>query len=141
MTALSILQPFREVTSLQERINQIFRDISPEMDLFEQSLLAPISLTPKTDIYEEDDKVVLEMEAPGLRQEEISLTVEGNALTISGEHKQHEERKKGRYQRVERSYGSFSRTFVLPATVDANSIEAQYEHGILHISMVKKMDA
>lgn len=141
MTALSIWQPFREVTSLQEQVNQIFRDIFPEMDSLEQSLLAPMSVAPKTDIYEEDDKVVLEMEAPGLREEDIHLTVEGNTLTISGERKQKEERKKGRYQRVERYYGSFSRTFNLPATVDPNSIQASYEHGVLHISMSKKAEA
>lgn len=141
MTALSIWQPFREVTSLQERVDQIFRDVFPEMDGLERSLLAPMSLAPKTDIYEEDDKIILEMEAPGLREENINLTVEGNMLTISGERKQNEERKKGRYQRVERYYGSFSRTFTLPATVDPNNIEASYEHGVLYVSMSKKAEA
>lgn len=141
MTALSIWQPFREVTSLQEQVNQIFRNVFPEVDSLEQSLLASASIAPKADIYEEDDRIVLEMEAPGLKQEDINLTVEGNTLTISGERKQNEERKKGRYQRVERYYGSFSRTFTLPATVDLNSIEASYEHGVLHISMTKKAEA
>jgi len=141
MTAMSIWRPFREATSLQEQVNQIFRDVFPEMDSLEQSLLAPMSLAPKTDIYEEDDRVILEMEAPGIREEDINLTVEGNTLTISGERKQKEERKQGRYQRVERTYGSFSRSFTLPATVDPNSIEARYEHGVLHISMSKKAEA
>ncbi len=141
MTALSIWRPFREATSLQEHVNQIFRDVFPEMDSLEQSLLAPVSLAPKTDIYEEDDKVVLEMEAPGLREEDINLTIEGATLTINGERRQDEKRKKGRYQRVERYYGSFSRTFTLPATVDPNTIEASYEHGVLHVSMSKKADA
>lgn len=140
MTALSIRQAFREVTSLQEHVNQIFRETLPGLESLEQSLLAPMSLAPKTDIYEEDDKVVLEMEAPGLREEDINLTVEGNMLTISGERQQREERK-GRYQRVERYYGSFSRTFTLPATVDLNSIEGSYEHGVLQVSMAKKPEA
>lgn len=146
MTALSIWQPFREVTSLQENVNQIFRDVFsddvfPKMNSLEQSLLAPVSLAPKTGIYEQDDKVQLEMEAPGIREEDINLTVEGNTLTISGERRQKEERKKGRYQRVERYYGSFYRTFTLPAAVDTNSIRASYEHGVLHVSMSKKADA
>ena len=141
MTAISIWRPFREVTSLQEHVNQIFRDVFPEMDSLEQSLLAPASLAPRTDIYEEDDKIVLEMEAPGLREEDINLTVDGNTLTISGERKQNQERRKGRYQRVERYYGSFSRTFTLPATVDPNSIQASYEHGVLHVLMSKKAEA
>lgn len=146
MTALSIWQPFREVTSLQEHVNQIFSDVFsdevfPKMDSLEQSLLAPVSLAPKTDIYEQDDKVLLEMETPGIRQEDINLTVEGNTLTISGERKQNVEQKNGRHQRVERHYGRFSRTFTLPATVDTNSIQASYEHGVLHVSMSKKADA
>jgi HSP20 family protein len=146
MTAINIWRPFREVTSLQEHVNQLFRDVFsddvfPKMDSLEESLLATTSLTPKTDVYEEDDKILLEMEAPGLREEDINLTIEGNTLTISGERKQNEERKKGRYQRFERYYGSFSRTFTLPATVDPNSIRAEYEHGVLHVSMSKKAEA
>ena len=108
---------------------QIFRDVFPKMDSLEQSLLAPVSFAPKTDMYEQDDKVLLEMEAPGIREEAINLSVERNTLTISGERKQNEERKKRRYQRVERYYGSFSRTFALPAMVDTNRIRASYEHG------------
>ena len=146
MTAISIVRPFREVASLQEHVNQLFRDvfsddIFPSMDSLEQSLLAPMSLAPKTDIYEEDERVVLEMEAPGLREEDINLTVEGNTLTVTGERRQNEERKKGCYQRVERYYGSFSRTFTLPATIDPNSIQACYEHGVLHVSMSKRAKA
>jgi len=141
MTALNILRPFREVTSFSEHINQVFRDVLPEMESLEQSLLAPMSLAPKTDVYEEADRIVLELEAPGLREEDVNLTLEGNALTISGERKRSDDRKEGRYQRVERYYGSFSRTFTLPSTVDPNSIEANYEHGVLHISMSKRADA
>lgn len=141
MTALSIWRPFREVTSLPEHINQVFRDVFPEMDSLEQSLLAPLSLAPKTDVYEDADRIVLELEAPGLREEDLNLTLEGNTLTISGERKRDDDRKEGRYQRVERYYGSFSRTFTLPSTVDPNSIEAKYEHGVLHVSMAKRADA
>ena len=141
MTALNIWQPFREVTSLQEHVNQIFGDVFSEMDSLEQSLVAPASLALRTDIYEEDDKLVLEMEAPGLREQDITLAVEGNTLTISGERRQNEERKKGRYQRAERYYGSFSRTFTLPAAVNADRIQASYEHGVLHVSMPKKAEA
>lgn len=114
MTALSILRPFREVTSLPEQINQVFRDVFSDMDSLEKSLLAPMSLAPKTDVYEEADRIVLEMEAPGLKEEDLNLTLEGNTLTIGGERKRNDERKEGRYQRVERFYGSFSRTSTLP---------------------------
>jgi HSP20 family protein len=141
MTAISIWRPFREVTSLQEQVHHVFRNVFPELDSLEQSLLAPMSLAPKTDIYEEDDKVILEMEAPGLREEDIHLTVEGNTLTISGQRQQNEERTKGRYQRVERTWGSFSRAFTLPGTIDPDTVEARYVQGVLHVSMSKKAEA
>jgi HSP20 family protein len=96
---------------------------------------------PRTDVYEEDDRIVLEIEMPGIKVEDIHLTLEGNALSISAERKIENDRKPDRYQRVERYYGSFSRTFTLPATVDPDSVEAKYEHGILHVSMAKKANA
>jgi HSP20 family protein len=64
------------INSFPEHINQIFHDVFPEMDSLEQSLLAPMSLAPKTDVYEEADRIVLEMEAPGLKQEDLNLTLD-----------------------------------------------------------------
>jgi len=139
MSAITRWQPFRELFSLQERMNQVFNDFIPEMN-------EPLSITtswfaPKTDIYEEDDRIVLDMELPGMREEDLNLTLEGNTLTVSGERKMEKERKQDRYHRIERSYGGFARTFSLPATVDQNAVEAKYESGVLHVSMVKRADA
>jgi HSP20 family protein len=141
MTALTQWQPFREITSLQERMNQMFHDAFSGLDSWEPTSLSSSSFVPRTDIYEEDDKVVLDIETPGMREEDLNITLEGNTLTVDGERKMENERKKDRYQRVERWYGSFSRTFTLPGTIDPNSIEAKYEHGILHVTMTKKADA
>lgn len=140
MTALTQWQPFREITSLQERMNQLFRDAFSGLDSQEPGLLTS-SFVPKTDIYEEDDKMVLEIEAPGMREEDLNITLEGNTLTISGERKFEDERKKDRYHRVERWYGNFARSFTLPGTVDPNRVEAKYEHGVLYVTMAKKADA
>ena len=138
MSAITRWQPFRELTSLQERMNQVFNDFFPEMN--ETSLTASW-FAPKTDVYEEDDRIVLDMELPGMREEDLNLTLEGNTITVSGERKMEKERKQDRYHRVERSYGTFSRTFSLPATVDQNAVEAKYENGVLHVSMIKRADA
>ena len=139
MPAITRWQPFREFASLQERMNQLFNDFFPEMN--EQSSLTASAFAPRTDVYEEDEHIVLDMELPGMRQEDLNLTLEGNMLTICGERKIEQERKRDRYDRIERSYGNFSRTFTLPATVDQNSVEAKYENGILHVSMTKRADA
>ena len=139
MTVLTRWQPFRELTSLQERVNQLFGDFFPEMNPDPSSLTASW-FSPKTDVYEEDDRIVLDMEVPGIREEDINLTLEGNSLTITGE-RNVERDHKDRYQRIERYRGSFSRTFSLPAAVDPDSIEARYDRGVLHVTMAKKPDA
>jgi HSP20 family protein len=130
MPALTRWQPFREVTSLQERMNQLFNDFFPEMN--DPSSLTASWYSPKTDVYEDDDRIILDMELPGMREEDLKLTLEGNTLSISGERRMDKERKQDRYHRIERAYGSFSRTFTLPASVDPNSVEAKYEKGVLH---------
>ena len=141
MTVLTRWQPFREVTSLQERVNQLFNDVFSDIDSPDRSSLNSLSFAPRRDVYEEDDRIVLEMEVPGIKEEDVHLTLEGNTLSISGERKIENNRKPDRYQRVERYYGSFSRTFTLPASVDPDSVDAKYEHGILHVSMAKKANA
>jgi len=133
-------QPFRELSSLQDRVNRLFSEFFPEMDGDNSSLIAPW-FSPRTDVYEEDDHVLLEMEIPGVKQEDLNITIENNVLTVSGERKFDERRKQDRYQRNERFYGSFSRTFTLPSTVDPDNIEAKYENGVLYLTMPKKADA
>src|ERR1700751_4442095 len=110
MTVLTRWQPFREITSLQERVNQLFNDVFSDIDSPDRSSLTSFSFAPRTDVDKEDERIVLEMEVPGMREEDVHL-------------------------RPERYYGSFSRTFTLPATVDPDSVDAKYEHGILRVSM------
>lgn len=138
--ALVRWQPLRDLTSLQDRVNKLFHEFFPEIEGETLSLMQPW-FSPKTDVYEEDDSILLEMEIPGIRQEDLNITVENNVLTVSGERKHRESRKQERYHRTERFYGSFSRTFTLPATVDADQIEAKYENGVLSLKMPKKAEA
>ncbi len=81
------------------------------------------------------------MEIPGMRAEDLKLSLEGSMLTVSGERKFEATRKEARYRRVDRSHGSFLRTLTLPATVDPNTVKAKYEDGILHVTITRKAEA
>ena len=99
------------------------------------------SWTPAVDIVEHDDEYLVKVELPGVNKEEVKLTLENNILTIRGEKKQEKETKKENYHRVERSYGSFQRSFTLPAAVKSDKIDASYKDGILTVSLPKAEEA
>jgi HSP20 family protein len=99
------------------------------------------SWTPAVDIAEHDDEYLVKVELPGINKDEVKLTLENNILTIRGEKKQEKETKKESYHRVERSYGSFQRSFTLPAAVKADRIDASYKDGILTVSLPKAEEA
>ena len=92
----------------------------------------------RVDIREEDNAYVLDAEVPGLAADDIKLNIEKNVLTIHGERKSEEEETSKRYRRVERRYGSFSRSFALPETVDAEAIEAKLADGVLTLTLPKR---
>ena len=93
---------------------------------------------PSVDVLEKDGNLIVRAEVPGMSQKDIDLTLEGNVLTMKGEKKFSEEEKSGNYRRVESSYGSFSRSFTLPETVDRDKIQADYKDGILTITVPQK---
>lgn len=93
--------------------------------------------TPVVDILEEPEFIRITAEIPGVKPEDVKIAVEGNVLTISGTKEQVAEEKAERIHRYERTYGSFERSFTLPATVDANNIKATYEHGLLTMLLPK----
>jgi len=97
--------------------------------------------TPAVDIAEHDDQFVVKVELPGVNKDEVKITLENNILTIRGEKKQEKETKKENYHRVERSYGSFQRSFTLPTTVKSDKIDAVYKDGILQIALPKAEEA
>jgi HSP20 family protein len=128
----------RELASMQERMNRIWGNV------FERGTDAVTNRgwTPPVDIYETDGReVVLRAELPGLRREDISLTVENNTLTIRGERRRDDGIKEDRYHRIERAYGSFSRSFALPASVDAARVRAEYRDGVLTVSLPFREEA
>lgn len=95
------------------------------------------SWIPACDIFEDRDAIKIVAEIPGVKQEDIKLSLENNTLTIRGEKKQQAEEKTERVHRYERSYGFFERSFSLPSTVDPEKVEATYEHGLLTINLPK----
>ena len=140
MTTLTRFVPFRsplaDVAVLQNRLNSIFSDFArPEG---ETESLAMGSFVPPVDIYEDNAQLVLKLEVPGVKEENLDVRVENQTLTIRGERKFEKEEKEENFHRIERRYGTFTRSFTLPQTVDTNSIKANYEHGVLAIHLAKK---
>ena len=139
MTVLTRFEPFREFATLQDRINRVFRD-SYSGEGRDESL-STSSFAPAVDVYEDEHKVTLKIEVPGIDEKDIDVQVENNILTVHGERKIEKEEKEENYRRVERQYGSFTRTFTLPQTVDTENVSATYDKGVLKIALPKKAEA
>jgi HSP20 family protein len=138
MTVLTRWEPFREFATLQDRMNRLFRE--SQNDGRDESLTTS-SFAPAVDVYEDEHKVTLKIEVPGIDEKDIDVRLENNTLTVHGERKIEKEEKEENYRRVERQYGSFTRTFTLPTTVDSENVSATYDKGVLNISLPKKAEA
>jgi HSP20 family protein len=138
MTVLTRWEPFREFASLQDRINRVFRE---SYDGASQDESLTSSFAPAVDVYEDEHKVTLKIEVPGIEEKDIDVRIENNTLTVHGERKIEKEEKEENYRRVERRYGSFTRTFNLPQTVETENVSATYDKGVLKISLPKKAEA
>jgi HSP20 family protein len=138
--ALIRWDPFRELANLQERMNRLFSDwrIRPT---WESEEIGQGSWIPPVDIYETADAVVLKAELPGISKDDINVEVKDNTLTLRGEKKFEKEVKEENYYRVERSYGTFQRSFSLPSTVQQDKVKAKFKDGILEISLPKAEEA
>ena len=140
MTTLTRFVPFRsplaDVAVLQNRLNSIFSDFArPEA---EQESLAMGNFIPPVDVYEDEHQLVLKLEVPGIKQEDLDVRMENQMLTVKGERKFESDQKEENFHRIERRYGSFTRSFTLPQTVDTATPKASYEQGVLTISLPKK---
>jgi len=137
MTVLTRWDPFRELNVLQDRMNRLFQDYAPrgEQDLTTGNFVPPV------DIYEDEHSVTLKVEVPGLDPKDVDVQVENHTLTIKGERKFEKEEKEENFHRIERRYGSFVRSFTLPATVDTDNIKADYENGVLKVQLAKRAEA
>src|SRR5260370_41523377 len=140
MTLLTRWEPFREF-SMQDRMNRmnrLFREsYSPEVP---EEALTTTNFAPPVDIYEDEHTITLKLDVPGIEEKDIDVRIEGNTLTVHGERKIEKEEKEENYRRVERQYGSFTRSFTLPSSVDTGQVNAHYRNGVLKISLAKKAE-
>jgi HSP20 family protein len=107
-------------------------------NLFEKMPSATTTWSPSVDIFENDNELIVKAELPGMEMKDIEVTFENNVLTIKGERRFEHETKKENYHRVEREYGSFSRSFALPTYVDEGKIRADYKDGMLNVVLPKR---
>ena len=131
--------PIREVAALQNRVNSLLQDIAGFGG--ENEPVTAASFVPAVDVYEDNQKVVLKLEIPGIRQEDVDIRVENQTLTVRGERKFDAEEKQENFHRIERHYGSFYRSFSLPSTVDTDAVNATCDAGVLRIELKKKASA
>jgi HSP20 family protein len=128
--------PYRDMLTLRDRMNRLFEEAyegrGEEKDMLKSEWY------PSVDIYEKDKELVLMAELPGMDEKDIDIEVEGNTLTLKGKREIEKETKEDEYHRIERSYGSFYRSFNLPYNVDAGRIKAEHSGGLLRITMPKK---
>lgn len=141
MTTLTRFVPLRsswpDVAVLQDRLNSIFQEFSrPDAETAEG-----VGFIPAVDIYEDQQKLALKIEVPGIKQEDLDIRVENQILTVKGERKFESEEKEENFHRIERRFGSFQRTFTLPQTVDTDAVTASYDAGVLSITVAKKPEA
>jgi HSP20 family protein len=134
--AITRWDPFREVVSLQNRVNSLFRDLNEGGDT-----VAAAGFVPPVDVYEDPEKVVLKLEVPGIDEKDLDVRVENHTLTVKGERKFEAEEKEQNFHRIERRYGSFYRAFTLPTTVDTENVAASYNAGVLRLELKKKPEA
>lgn len=136
MAELSRWDPFRDPVSMLETMNRLFDDRPFLRRRAENETLSHWS--PLVDIFEDAEGVTLTVELPGVDPKAVDLKVEDGVLTVSGERKLEHEDKRANYQKVERWYGTFLRSFTLPPTVDVEHIRAEHKHGLLRVLLPRK---
>jgi HSP20 family protein len=134
-TSLRHWSPFEELAGFR----RIFDE--PFAGFLRDGIASAGEWTPLMDVVETKDGITLKVELPGVKQEDISISLEDDTLTVKGERKHESEVKEDGFTRIERSYGSFQRTVVVPQTVDGNGVKATYKEGVLEIHLPKKEEA
>lgn len=130
--------PIREFAQLQDRINRAFNDAYRP----DEGLMTSGAWVPPVDIYQNGDhEVVIKAELPDLAREDIDITVDNGTLTLKGEKKLSQDVKEEQFHRIERRYGTFSRSFSLPQTVDTSKVAADYKNGVLTIRLPMREEA
>lgn len=125
-------EPFRELVTLRDEMDRIFESFFGDYPVMREGFWAPV-----IDISENNGNIEVKAEIPGMKKDDIKISVRDNMLSITGERKQENETKDKKFHRIERFYGKFSRNIRLPADVDADKVKATYKDGILNITLPK----
>jgi HSP20 family protein len=135
-------EPFRDLVTIQDRMNRIFDDaFRVNRPGTEEDWALGGSWAPAVDIFEHEGNLVLKAELPGIDPKDVDVRVENNTLTLRGERKFESEVKREQYHRVERAYGTFSRSFTLPNMVDTGHIKAEFKEGVLRVTLPQREEA
>ena len=130
-------EPFRNSNSLQDHFNRLFESAYPNRS----SESSVTTWAPAVDIYETENELVLKADLPDINEKDLDIRIENNTLTVRGERKFEKQVNEDDYLRVERSYGSFSRSFTLPNTINTEAIRAEYKNGVLTVQMPKRAES
>jgi HSP20 family protein len=131
--------PFRDVLALQNRMNSLFQEFNRTQS--DNDTVATAAFVPPVDVYEDEHKIVLKLEVPGLKESDLDIQLENHLLTIKGERKFEKEEKQENFHRIERRYGSFYRSFTIPNTVNPENVKAGYDAGVLRVELEKRAEA
>ena len=131
-------EPFKDLSSIREHLNRLLEESIIKMVQRKNSLKG--SWNPLADIYELEDEIILTVELPGMSQKDITIEMKDDILTIRGERKLGKDVREENYQRMERLFGNFERSFMLSSTVNINAIKASYKNGVLTVSLPKKKE-
>jgi len=137
--SIALWNPFAEMADLQREMDKVFGDFygrTPFRMAATEAMWSPL-----VDIHETKDNILLQIEVPGVKQEDIHVSIEDGTLTLKGERKRETEVKEDQYHRVERSYGHFERRILLSSEVDSDRVKASYRDGVLEIQLPKKEEA
>jgi HSP20 family protein len=140
MTGIVRWEPFKEMATLQERMNRVFDDVWGRGRRADEEFISA-SWVPAVDVREAKDSLEIAAEVPGIEPKDVEVTIEAGVLTIKGTRRFEKAAEGETYHRVERAYGAFERSFTLPTNVDAEKINAVYRNGVLLLTLPKREEA
>ena len=132
--------PFKELEDVSSRLNRIFWRV-PARTETDREMLAVADWAPSVDISETDTAYLVKAEIPGVKKDDVKVTIQDGMLTLQGERKQEKEEKGKKFHRIERCYGSFARSFRVPDDADENSVKAEFKDGVLNVTLSKSEKA
>ena len=138
--ALVRWDPFRELEEVSDRLNRMFARPATRTTNGKETMIVA-DWVPSVDISESDGEYQIKAEIPDVKKEDVKVTLEDGVLTIQGERKHEQEEKGKKYHRIERSYGSFVRTFSLPDVIDEDKVKAEFKEGVLNLHLPKSEKA